>query len=394
MSRAESEISYINPYTRNFLTRAIKEGAHLIPPPKTPEQEWVQIRNIAGSYFASPGRLSDIGRVYASTRKNSRDNDGNPTPLTGGAIGFRVHAFIERLHINSSPALRKAFPLGRLSLNKRGSKYHRLKMSERKGGVAKQVADQLTQGQYGKTVLRQYDLTTNDKAYMRSRLREMGLNIPLMGNRRPIELERGEKPLRVLSSTDPEIQKALDELSMGQYLALSTENPPVVTTAIKLAQELGYHFPVRLSSPFIDTITAAQIPLSIKESIIKSGEQAGVRQRRFIVWIAHTDRIKQAYEGNPNLSEYKNKEVLEIVCGPELRLPPAPIINQYRERLGFIPASKALRRAGVSRRWTKEGIVEFFGNRSPVTLIRAYDTLYCHQSQFDTLKRFADQKTK
>lgn len=384
----ERQTSYINSYTRGFLLRAIKEGSHLNPPSGMSVQDWVELRNVAGSFLSSPARSSDIGRIYG----DSGIGGGDRKPLMGNTIRARVHRFLDTVYANSSPELQKSYQRKRLSLNKKGSTYYRLKISAKMGGVANQVAEQLAQGRHARTVLRNHNLETQDKAYVRSRIREMGVDLPLRGGRTALELENAERPLRQANAPDASVQKALDKLSMAQFKGLAAEDPPLVTTAIKLAQELGYSFSVASSvNAFVDVLTSARIPVSIKEIIVKSGNQAGVK-RRYVLWTGHKERVKQAYEDTPQLDAYKSRQVVEKVCGPDLKLPPPHIINKYRTRLGFIPVTKALRQVGFSKKWNKEQLVAFFGTDSPITVIRVYDTLYCHHTQLEQLKQFVDNK--
>lgn len=317
------------PRMREFLKAAISEGAHLKTPSNTDEETWVRDRNIAGIFFLSGARKTDLAKIYGLNRERVRQIIFE---VTGNLFG------------NSTPSTRSLFPFEQLP---QGNKVKKLPGEYNlliRGGVGNRLIEMLEQEKTPSEILSQahdgYSHHLMERRLLT--LRDLGIDMPRIVNRRLENLQLA-KMLQDPSLTDEEVQKLLDQVGRHFYQVYSQGENSVLIPVLRLVMEGGFHLPNPQLKLSIQVLEDAQIPVRDLPTKVKSGPRKGELTYHFMARI-HKERALNVWENANNLQAFLENPVRQI-CGPKVRPPTTWEIIKGK---GLRAVGSLLREMGIS----------------------------------------------
>lgn len=350
--------------TREFLKRALLEGAHIRKPDGISEKDWIRMRNIIGIYFSTAADTTQIGRIYGVSRE---------------AIRQLKQKGIKLLWQNSSSEAQEQFPIDQILLGKKSGDYPDEYKLLVKGGVGNKIVNLLEEDRDIREIAEALNLTRQSTLPRLRLLKRLGTEIPKF---KDINTQNKELIAKLNDETlaNDEIQALLNQARFGFCERNTLGANPLFSRVFKFLNECGFrHIPLKERRRFIQLLKEVGLPMCSFSERVNSKKQKGVRNSYFML-ARHRKWAERILQERPELERFKKSSVQQI-CGPEIEL---PSIWQLLSGKEFESPQNAVPEIRLNRRYKR-----LLTPDCPVTILkRGNDTYFSPKNQRAELRAY------
>lgn len=352
---------YAHPETHKLLKAAIADGA--VEP--TAREVGPRDFNIHGTYFISHANHQDIAGRYPDFNSRERSRQ----------IVKRVFSI---LHSHCTKETQERFPLNDLKIGKPYYRHSRL---------YNRVAELLQEGEDVKKIKTRLGLSNQQLVNARESLKNFGLELPYITHSWPELAGVIGSP----ESNDEQIQEALDRVGSGFHSNYISGENPILTSVSKVAKMAGYHFFVKKTSVFVESLKKAKIPRRTILSQQKKEQKVYSANYHFIA-AQHSERAVMALKEDESLARFRKNPVNQM-CGP--RRKEFPTTHELMNRKGYSAPLHIFRELGIGASGrSKHTYKDFFEQDCPVAVFRIRQAHFYPDDQEEALRIYVREKAE